>query len=305
MATWIQTVTNSLYRSLLSEKSKNTIERWILAIAIGSFILHLLLIVLAQFSIFPVFGNSKLLSSPIAAIYTPFSFILLYEVYLLIYYLPKSITIYIAKQYEIITLIIIRRLFKDLSYLELSSDWFQIQGDLQFTYDLVASLILFFLLWVFYRLNKRYVQQESIEQTLTPQVKQFIKIKKNLAAIMVPVLALLAIYSFGQWILYSVFSLDLFMNAIKDVNSIFFDQFFTVLILVDVLLLLFSYTHTSEFYKIIRNSGFIISTILIRLSFGVTGLVSTLLIITAVAFGVVILWIHNRFEQMTPEPGTE
>jgi hypothetical protein len=131
MASRIQIYTDALYKSVLSEKSKSTIERWILTIAIGTFLLHLVLIALAEFSFFPVLGNSKLLSSPIAAIYTPFSFILLYEVYLLIYYLPKSITIYIAKQYEIITLIIIRRLFKDLSYLELSSDWFQIQGDLQ------------------------------------------------------------------------------------------------------------------------------------------------------------------------------
>jgi hypothetical protein len=143
------------------------------------------------------------------------------------------------------------------------------------------------------------VHQEVKEQHLSNEIIRFIKIKKNLAAYMVPVLAILAIYSFGQWILFSVFSLDLFVDAIKDVNSIFFDQFFTILILVDVLLLLFSYTHTSEFYKIIRNSGFIISTILIRLSFGVSGLVSTLLIITAVVFGVVILWIHNKFERMT------
>lgn len=93
--------------------------------------------------------DSELLDNPISAIYTPFSFILIYEVYLLIYYLPKSFTTYITKQYEIITLIIIRKLFKDLAALELTSDWFEIKGDLQFTYDLLASLVLFILIYFF------------------------------------------------------------------------------------------------------------------------------------------------------------
>jgi len=79
------------------------------------------------------------LADPIAAIYTPFSFILVYEVYLLIYYLPASITQYIAKQYEIITLIVIRRLFKDIANIELTANWFQNQDDLQFTYDIITT----------------------------------------------------------------------------------------------------------------------------------------------------------------------
>jgi hypothetical protein len=73
-----------------------------------------------------------LLKNPISAIYTPFSFIIIYEV-LLIYYLPKSFTTYITKRYEIITLIIIRKLFKDLSSLQLTSKLVEIKGDLKFT----------------------------------------------------------------------------------------------------------------------------------------------------------------------------
>ena len=82
-----------------------------------------------------------------------------------------------------------------------------------------------------------------------------------------------------------------------DINYIFFDDFFTVLILVDVLLVLFSFSHTDKFNKVIRNSGFVISTILVKLSFSVSGLQNVALILTAVGFGVLILWIHNLFEQ--------
>jgi NADH:ubiquinone oxidoreductase subunit 4 (subunit M) len=77
--------------------------------------------------------------------------------------------------------------------------------------------------------------------------------------------------------------------SLESINNLFFDQFFTVLILVDVVLLLISFFYTDQFHKIIRNSGFIISTILIRMSFGVNGLTNTILILVAVLFGLAIL----------------
>jgi hypothetical protein len=46
-----------------------------------------------------------------------------------------------------------------------------------------------------------------------------------------------------------------------------------------------------------RNSGFIISTILIRMSFGVSGLVNVVLIVVAVLFGLLIIIIHNKYEK--------
>ena len=151
-----------LYQKLLSKKTKEKSERVILWIALVSFIIHLLVIGLIHFSIIKINEPSNLLKNPIAAIYTPFSFILVYEVYLLIYYLPKSTSTYISKQYEIIALIIIRRLFKDLSDLSLSSNWFNIKNDLNFTYDIIASVLLFYLIYLFrLQQNRVYKTFES------------------------------------------------------------------------------------------------------------------------------------------------
>jgi hypothetical protein len=86
--------------------------------------------------------------------------------------------------------------------------------------------------------------------------------------------------------------------SLKDINNIFFDEFFTLLIVVDVVLLLISFFYSDQFHKVIRNSGFIISTILIRLSFAVDGLINTILIVSAVIFGLLILYIHNLYESM-------
>ena len=79
-----------LYQKLLSKKTKEKSEQVILWIALVSFIIHLLMIGLIHFNVIAINEPSNLLINPIAAIYTPFSFILVYEVYLLIYYLPKS-----------------------------------------------------------------------------------------------------------------------------------------------------------------------------------------------------------------------
>ena len=284
---------DKLHTAFLSENTKRRIEKLILYIAIFSFFVHLTLIYLTEFEILKIFPESVLLKNPVSAIYTPFSFILIYEVYLLIYYLPKSFTNYITKQYEIITLIIIRKLFKDLSSLELTTNWFEIKGDLQFTYDILASLILFYLIFQFQNQGKRFSNKKDI---IDSKIQRFINRKKIIATILVPLFFTMALFTLLNWSMEISFSANK-LPSIDEINNLFFDEFFTVLILVDVILLLVSFFYTDNFHKIIRNSGFIVSTILIRLSFGVSGLISTVLIIVAVLFGLLIIIIHNQYEK--------
>ncbi len=282
-----------LFQKLLSDKTRTTTEKIILNIALFSFFIHLLIIYLLKFDVIEFNSNTELLNNPISAIYTPFSFILIYEVYLLIYYLPKSFTTYITKQYEIITLIIIRKLFKDLSSLELSSNWFEIKGDLQFTYDLIASLLLFLFIYLFQKQGKKKVKQQI---NLNPDIEKFVKKKRLIAVILVPLFLFMALDTLLKWSNGMSITTNEF-PSLESINNLFFDQFFTVLILVDVVLLLISFFYTDQFHKIIRNSGFIISTILIRMSFGVSGLTNTILILVAVLFGLAILSIHNKYEK--------
>ena len=282
-----------LFDKLLSDKTRTKTEKVILNIALLSFFIHLAFIYLSKLDIINFTSSSELLNNPISAIYTPFSFILIYEVYLLIYYLPKSFTTYITKQYQIITLIIIRKLFKDLSALELTSDWFEIKGDLQFTYDLIASLLLFFLIYLFQKQGKQKIKQQI---NLQPVIEKFVQKKRLIAVILVPLFFFMALNTLIKWSTGITISSSEF-PSLESINNLFFDQFFTVLILVDVVLLLISFFYTDQFHKIIRNSGFIISTILIRMSFGVSGLINTILILVAVLFGLAILSIHNKYEK--------
>ena len=282
-----------IFEKFLSENTREKTEKIILKIAIFSFFIHLAIIYFIKFDFIEMPLNSELLKNPISAVYTPFSFILIYEVYLLIYYLPKSFTTYITKQYEIITLIIIRKLFKDLSALELTENWFEIKGDLQFTYDIVASLVLFYLIFLFQKQGTRKIVEEA---SIHPIIIRFVQRKKLIAIILVPLIFAIALYTLIDWSAGTSVSFST-LPTFESVNNLFFDQFFTVLILVDVVLLLISFFYTSQFHKIIRNSGFVISTILIRMSFGVSGLISTILIVVAVLFGLAIITIHNKYEK--------
>lgn len=280
----------------LSHHARHQLERWVLGISIFSYLAHLFLIALSAKGI--IATPSGLLASPISAIYTPFSFILVYEVYLLIYYLPKSTSFYIGKQYEIITLIIIRRIFKDIGNLQLVPNWFRNEYDLRFTYDAISSLILFLVIYLFYlQVLKRGNTEDESPDTLEKNQSTFIILKKGIAVLLVPAMLLLACYSFGNWFIDMLKIYQSGIYSSVNLNQIFFDEFFTILIIVDVLLLLASLFYSDQFQSIMRNSGFVISTILIKLSFSVTGITNNLLIVGSVLFGLFVLMIFNLFSR--------
>ncbi|MCH8535749.1 MAG: hypothetical protein LAT51_11815 [Flavobacteriaceae bacterium] len=122
--------------------------------------------------------------------------------------------------------------------------------------------------------------------------------KKVFASLLIPVILGLALISLYSFLFNSELSPESVSTSIKSFNAIFFEDFFTVLIITDVLLLLFSFLQTNQFSRVIRNSGFIISTVLIKLSFSADGLLNPILIVTAVLFGLLILLIYHQYAKL-------
>ena len=288
---------DKLYSIVFSEDFKKKIEKIFVTLSIASFIIHLLLIFLKHIDVLN-FSDDNLLTNPIAAIYTPFSFILVYEVFLVVYYLPRSISQYIRKQYEIITLIIVRRIFKDIANLEISTDWFNQKYDLQLTYDLISTLVLFFIIYLYTYYNTRN-KSLNIKKHKIENLDVFVKRKKTIALLLLPVLMFLAFSSLFRWVYIELINVNQVFFSIQDVNELFFNEFFTVLIMADVLLLLISLYKTDKFHEIFRNSGFIISTILIRLSFTTDGLMNNILIVSSVVYGFLMLLLHIQFDKIS------
>ena len=147
------------------------------------------------------------------------------------------------------------------------------------------------------------MQKSTQQKENKLKIERFIRRKKIIAVVLVPIFFTMALVTLFNWASDISFASNK-LPSFETVNNLFFDEFFTVLILVDVVLLLISFFYTDKFHKIIRNSGFVVSTILIRMSFGVSGLISTILIVAAVLFGLTIILIHNKYEKNTL-PNTE
>ena len=283
----------SFHHLFFSDISKNIIEKIILNIALLSFLVHLTLIFVSKNNIFGFNFSSDLFDNSIIAIYTPFSFILIYEVYLLVYYLPQSFTSYLSKQYEIITLIVLRRFFKDISSFDTQNITLLNIINSQIFYDLLAALILFFIVYLFKYNVIRNRNKRILEENVG--LRRFVYQKQVIASILIPLFFFMALYSFYNWFLESVNGNSI---LITNLNHIFFEDFFNILIFVDIIILLLSFFYKQSFHKIIRNSGFIVSTIIIRISFGVSGLINLSLIISALLIGLCVLTIHNLFEKI-------
>ena len=278
---------NDLHAFIFSKKNIKILESIILFLAVFGFIVHLGLIYLnLNYNIEFLKGVDNLLKNPISALYTPFSFILVYEAFLLVYYFPRSFTTSIRKEYEIISLVMIRKVFEDIPNINLESGILNADS-LPLFYNLAGILIIYYFIFLFKKVKSK-IPKKDPKTSLT----RFISYKKSLSIILLPILFFLCFSNLYDWS-YSVFILQ---NFTENVNNIFFIDFFTILILVDVFILLISFRYTEEYAQVLRNTGFIISTILLRLSFSVYGLSSVLLLIGGVLFGLIILKIYQLAE---------
>ena len=279
----------NLHNNVFSKKNVELFEKNIMLLAVVGFIIHLLLIFIENYYALDIFSSrTNLSSNPISALYTPFTFILVYEAFLLIYYLPRSFTTSVAKEYEIISLVLIRKIFKDIPEISLEPDQILNENNLQLMYDLLAVIVIFYLIYLF---KKTWVN--TPKRKTNKNLEKFINYKKLLSILLVPTLLILCFINFYEWFIQVFIS----QSYTDNLNGVFFIDFFTILILVDVFILLISFQYTERYSQLIRNTGFIISTILLRLSFSAEGLYSILLLILGVGVGLVILRIYKLAEE--------
>ena len=280
---------NSFFGTVFADTVRKKVENLILILAGFGFIIHLLLILLKEIDLIKVTElNQELLNDPISAIYTPFSLILVYEVYLLLFYLPRSFTSCISKQFEIISLIVIRKIFKDIPLMDLNDNWIFSEHNIELVVDLLGFLILFFLIYLFNKDTKKLPKKNITD----PSLIRFISSKKIVSLSLLVVMSFMALNTLFEWV-FNIYS----NQTITQIDGLFFNKFFTLLILADVIILLISFRYTEEYSKLIRNTGFIISTILIRLSFSSSGYLTMILILTGVSFAYLILKIYNSIEK--------
>ncbi|NBC25689.1 MAG: hypothetical protein GVY08_02435 [Bacteroidetes bacterium] len=285
-----------LYKALSRESAKERMEKWV--VLLSSFLLagHLLLIFLRN-----LYPEQPLLQplnpNYLSALYTPFSIILVYEVYLLILALPLSFTNSIRKQYEIISLIIIRRVFKDISMFD-DFDALAEQTDviLQIATDLGSGLLLFFLVGLFYHVS---LMRKSLHSLTNDQIRQFVGIKERVSLLLLlifSVLTVVSVYDFGV----EVYRLIVFDETFTlDLNVIFFVEFYTVMIFSDVFIFIASFMFSQTYARLLRNAGFVCSTVILRISLSADPAYSGWIAAAAVCTGMLSQLIYVYFTKLS------
>ena len=267
-------------------KAKNVrkVELVILRVAVFAFLFHLLIIFLGN----NFFYFKNLQHSYLKAIYTPFSFILFYEVFLLVIIIPKSISEFVGKQFEVITLITLRSFFHDIADLDLKNS-ININNPefISLLYDLLAALLMLSLTILYYKI---YLNNRKSE--IVNELTNFINIKKLVSVSMIFILLLLSISSFFVWGTEMLEALKSKQNY-PNPNTVFYADFFSIMIFIDVLLLIISFIYHFSFFTIFRNASFIITTILIRMSLTIEKPMNYIIILIGFLFSIISFYLYS------------
>ncbi|MFN2267017.1 MAG: hypothetical protein ABR542_02955 [Desulfonatronovibrio sp.] len=252
-------------------------QRLVTALLIGIFVSSLLLIELNRNSLLPQSLGQLIPTNPFYAVNLAFSLLLLTEVLSLIFILPCSVSKAVGKQFEILALIFLRNAFKELVHF---SEPIQLAGQMDAVLRIGAyglgALIIFVLLSFYYK------QQFKREDTGSgPILFMFVGAKKMVALILFFLFVFLAVYNVSS-----------FAGSHEKID--FFAEFYTILVFSDVLLVLISNSFFPFFKDIFRNSGFAISTLLMRLSLTAPAYYDVLIGVGAAFFALFLAMAYKR-----------
>tara|TARA_Y100000766_G_C18849999_1_gene577690 strand:- start:20 stop:883 length:864 start_codon:yes stop_codon:yes gene_type:complete len=277
---------------ILGEKTDFFLRRLAINLAILGFILHLLACLLYRYQYLDLSETNDFFDSYLDSLYTPFSIILAYEVYELIRAIPESFSNSIGKQFEVISLLVVRDIFKNLAEID-DYDVNVIDSDVAFiALEALAFTILFATALYFRKMTNTSIVSSSKEDA----IERFINQKQYLACALALVYVLVAIYSFTSWTLG-------FVDGDNDLSrTVFFLDFFTWLIVSDIIILLSSYKHITDFLQLARNTGFVLSTVIIRVGIGTPGYTGAALFILSALLATSVLKLSILdWRNLTPE----
>jgi hypothetical protein len=202
--------------------------------------------------------------------------------------IPNSISEFIGKQFEVITLITLRSFFHDIADFNLEEPiHFQNPAFISLMYDLGASIVMLGLTILYYKIY--YVNSTS---EVIAELHKYINIKKLVSLCMIVVLLILSVTSLSTWSVDMIEALRV-NDHYPNPNTVFYEDFFSIMIFVDVLLLIISFTFHSSFFIIFRNASFIITTILLRMSLTIEKPMNYVIILIGFLFAIASFFLYR------------
>lgn len=248
------------------------------SVLVVAFIAVLLLVTLNRLELLPESLRAHVPLSHFFAVEVAFSLLLILEVIALVFSLAESISNSVGKQFEILSLILLRHAFQEFSTFGEPVEWASVKEALfPVLADAVGSLAVFVLLGLYYRMQRhRPIIADSSER------ESFVLEKKSIALLLLLAFCCLGLYSALHY-----------LRAVRAYP--FFEVFYTVLIFTDILLVLVSLRHTTTYGVFFRNSGFAASTVFMRLALTAPPIASAAIGSAAALFAVALTITYNAF----------
>jgi hypothetical protein len=219
------------------------------------------------------------------AVTQTFTLVLVLEVVDLVFSLPRSTSRAVAKQFEILALILLRNAFKELTYLPVP---IEVMGHtdvlLRIGMNGGGALAVFVLLGAY-----KYAQRCAPRHWAPEILAKFITAKKLVALMVLGSLVFMALLD-AYFLVRGLPTFDIFHD------------FYTLLIFSDILIVLIAQRYMPEFHAIFRNSGFALSTVFIRMALTADTMISVLMGVGAMVFALGLTFASNRFYALSAQP---
>jgi hypothetical protein len=163
--------------------------------------------------------------------------------------------------------------------------------------DLGGGLLLFFLVGVFYHISLKRPQLSYLTEE---EVNKFVYLKERIAVLLLFIfisLTVYSVYTLGDGVYRLIYFEEIFS---LDLSVIFFVEFYTVMIFSDVVIFIASFMFSQTYSRLLRNAGFVCSTVILRLSLSaepeISGIVAAVAVITGILSQVIYIY-FNSIEQ--------
>jgi hypothetical protein len=212
------------------------------------------------------------------AVQAAFTVVLILEVISLVFTLPCSFSRSVGKQFEILSLILLRNAFKELAQFPEPVTFIGNETAILHILSNGFGALLIFALLGYYYYSQARVPDDMMKPT---DLFSFVAAKKAIALVLL-----------GVFIFMGINSAVLTITGQEHTDFLY--DFYTILILTDILVVLISECFHPSFFTVFRNSGYALSTLLIRMALAAPPYFNVLLGVSAAIFAILLTKINGR-----------